>query len=308
MPNGGNHQKKNAGYPSADSWVLHARDHFLALDALGQDSYDYLRMVVDLHSNRSLEAVRQAFPSVTPDMVAFTQQWISLLSTIAQWGSSAAACPSLRRMILLHRDAEKERFPLNKDDHPHIWLLATKKVHQPQEFVIIAWVKCEDSSTGEGLCYERKDGEYKNCKSEICHYATPNLPRPVSDANGVRAKESQVLGFAYRPHLAIPSIDAPFVYGQDGSYCIPPSDYERLRLYALLRDYHARSSEDYSSSNLLHALAYVVYNQLSEENKREAERLKFKQNQQQVQKLFDPLDVSYKNCEDPYEIWQLENN
>jgi len=103
-------------------------------------------------------------------------------------------------------------------------------------------------------------------------------------------------------------MDAPFSYGQDGTSCIPPSDDERLRLYALLQYYHAKSSEDYSSSNLLHALARVIDTLLPESKRTEAELLKPGRVGQQVQQLFNPEDVSYKNCVDPYEILQLDDS
>jgi len=279
------HQKKNAGYPSVDSWVLHAREYFLTLEALGRDSYDYLRAVIDLREGRPRESICSIYKSVTWDMVAFTQQWISLLSSIAQWGVKPIP---LRLMLLLHNGAKE--FPLNKDEHPHIWLRVTKSDYLPKEFAIAAWVKCNDvSNAAPSGC--------NLCGSVNCHYSPPNT---TPDLQG-KDTDGLVCGFAYRPYLAIPSKDAPYYY-EGGDYCVPPSLDELERLHALLIMYHKLTIDVYSASNLLLALAHVIEQQLQG---RAPQNYQLK-DVSFVKQCVSPTGASNTHYEDPCEIHQLE--
>jgi len=301
--------KKNAGYPSVDSWVLHARDHFQTLEALQEKSKDYLKAVINLQKDHPPKVICDIYPSVTEDMVTFTRKWITLLSTIAQWGYTAPAASSMPappvvatvplRLMLLFQNMTEYDFPLTTKEHPHIWLRATEPGDHLQEFIIATWIKCEYTSSSlvpsPDLCTE--------CPNTECHYSARYQPAPQSSI-------SQVLGFAYRPYLAIPSIDAPDFYSENGEYCIPQEFIARQRLHALLTLYHAKTQAEFSASNLLFALQSVISDHLNG-NTSTAPGYTITTFVQRLSGLGaavypkTSLPKSGLKYVDPYEIWQL---
>jgi len=204
----------------------------------------------------------------------------------------------LRLILLFQNTATASDFPLNTKDHPHIWQRVTSPGDHLQEFAIATWVKCQCSSASSfssDLCTE--------CSNVACHYSAdyqPSLPQSTTHA----------LGFAYRPYLAIPSIDAPDFFGENGEYCIPQELTARQRLHKLLELYHTITQAEFSASNLLFALQSVIDDHL----KGNTSTTLVHNKTTFVQRLSGLSTTIYPKASlpqsglayiDPYEIWQL---